>query len=61
MTRAGAAGTITLSGDYSQFAPGDGEVTVQVKAQVAPDPGGFAAATADFDSEYISSAFTWAR
>jgi hypothetical protein len=61
MTRAGAAGTIMLNGDYSQFEPGDGEVTIQVKAQVAPDPGGFAAATAAFDSEYISSPVTWTR
>jgi hypothetical protein len=61
MTQDGTTRTITLRGDYSQFAPKSGEVGIWVKAQVAPDPGGFAAATAIFGGEYISSAITWAR
>jgi hypothetical protein len=61
MTRDGAMGIITLRGDFSQFFPGDGKVTIQVKAQAAPDLGGFASATATFEIEFISSAFTWAR
>ena len=61
MTRDGATGIITLRGDFSPFFPGDGKVTIQVKGQLAPDLGGFASATAAFDIEYISSAFTWTR
>jgi hypothetical protein len=61
MTQDGTTGTITLRGDYSAFAPNTGEVSVQVKAPVIPDPGGFAAATADYGSDHVSSAITWAR
>jgi hypothetical protein len=61
MTRDGATGIITLRGDFSPFFPGDGKVTIQVKGRIAPDLGGFASATAAFDIEFISSAFTWTR
>jgi hypothetical protein len=61
MTQDGTTGTITLRGDYSAFAPNTGEFSTQVKAQVIPDPGDFGAAIADYGSDRISSAITWAR
>lgn len=61
MVRDGNIGTITLRGDFAAFAPNTGEVTISVKGQVTPDRGGFAAVTASYDSEYISSTFTWTR
>jgi hypothetical protein len=61
MTQDGTTGTITLRGDYSAFAPNTGEFSTQVKAQVIPDSGDFGAAIADYGSDRISSAITWAR
>jgi hypothetical protein len=61
MTQEGGAATIALQGDFSAFRPISGEVGVHVEARIAPDAGGFAAATAVFGSEDIYSAITWAR
>ncbi len=61
LVRDGDVGTITLRGDFSAFAPNTGELTISVQGRVAPDRGRFAAATASYDSEYISSAITWTR
>jgi hypothetical protein len=60
VTQNGDTGAILLTGDYSEFQPAKGFLSLSVEAHVAPDPGDFAAVTASY-SDTLQSAFTWIR
>ena len=60
VTQNGNTGTILLAGDYSEFQPAKGFLSLSVEAHVTPDPGGFAAVTASY-SDTLQSSFTWIR
>ncbi|HEY1386912.1 MAG TPA: hypothetical protein VGF38_00100 [Ktedonobacterales bacterium] len=60
VTRNGDTGTILLAGDYSQFRPAKGILSLSVEAHVTPDQGDFAAVSVIY-SDMLQSYFTWTR
>lgn len=60
VTQNGDTGTILLTGDYSEFQPAKGFLSMSVEAHVTPDPGGFSSATAIY-TDTIHTQFTWTR
>jgi hypothetical protein len=60
VTQNGQTGTILLTGDYSEFQPAKGILSLSVEAHVESDPGDFAAVTASY-SDILHSYFTWTR
>jgi hypothetical protein len=60
MTQSGGAGTITLTGAFSEFQPGPGNIAITIEAQITPDLGGFAAGAATMTGS-VSANITWMR
>lgn len=60
VTQQGDTGTVVLTGDYSQFRPAKGILSLSVEAHVTPDQGDFAAVSVIY-SDMLQSYFTWTR
>ncbi|HEY7343454.1 MAG TPA: hypothetical protein VH591_21470 [Ktedonobacterales bacterium] len=60
VTQNGNTGTILLTGDYSEFQPARGFLSMAVEAQVTPDPGDFAFVAVGY-SDTLHTQFTWTR
>lgn len=60
VTQNGDTGTILLSGDYSEFQPAKGFLSLSVEAHVTPDPGAFSAVTVSY-ADTLHTSFTWTR
>lgn len=60
VTQNGDMGTIMLTGDYNEFQPAKGFLTMSVEAQVTPDPGGFASVSVIY-TDTLHTQFTWTR
>lgn len=60
VTQSGSAGTITLTGAFSEFQPGPGNIAITIAAQITPDLGGFAAGAATMTGS-VNANITWMR
>jgi hypothetical protein len=60
VTQNGDTGTILLTGDYSEFQPARGFLSMDVEAHVMPDPGDFSSVTVSY-SDMLHTQFTWTR
>ncbi len=60
VTQTGGPGAVALVGDYTQFQPGTGSIKISIVEQIAPDRGGFAAASATMGGETTAN-ITWTR
>ena len=60
VTRNGDTGTILLTGDYSEFQPARGFLSMAVEAHVTPEPGGFSSVSAVY-TDTLHTQFTWTR
>ena len=60
VTQNGETGTILLTGDYSEFQPARGFLSMSVEAHVTPDPGDFASVTVTY-TDTLHTQFTWTR
>jgi hypothetical protein len=53
-------GTALLDDCFSEYPPGAGRIQISIAAQIAPDRGDFAAASATMDGKAIAN-ITWVR
>lgn len=60
VTQTGGPGAVALTGDYAPFLPGPGSIEISIEEQIAPDRGGFAAASATMGGD-VTANITWAR
>jgi hypothetical protein len=60
VTQNGNTGTILLTGDYSEFQPARGFLSMAVEAHVTPDPGGFSSVSVIY-TDTLHTQFTWTR
>ena len=60
VTQNGDTGTIMLTGDYSEFQPARGFLSMDVEAHVTPDPGGFSSVSVGY-TDTLHTQFTWMR
>ena len=60
VTQNGDTGTILLTGDYSEFQPARGFLSMAVEAHVTPEPGGFSSVSAVY-TDTLHTQFTWTR
>jgi hypothetical protein len=60
VTQNGDTGTILLRGDYSQFQPAKGFLSMSVEAHVTPDPGAFSSVSVAY-TDALHTQFTWTR
>lgn len=60
VTQTGGVATVALVGDYTSFRPGPGSIEISIMEQIAPDRGGFAAASATMGGDTTTN-ITWVR
>ncbi len=60
VTQTGGVATVALTGDYAPFLPGPGSIEISIAEQIAPDQGGFAAASATMGGD-VTANITWTR
>ena len=60
ITQSGGMGTALLDDCFSEYPPGAGRIQISIAAQITPDRGGFAAASATMDGKAIAN-ITWVR
>ncbi|HEY7343455.1 MAG TPA: hypothetical protein VH591_21475 [Ktedonobacterales bacterium] len=60
VTQTGGVATVALTGDYTPFQPGPGSIEISIEEQIAPDRGGFAAASAIMGGDTTTN-ITWVR
>jgi len=60
VTQKGDTGTILLTGDYGEFQPAKGFLSMTVEAHVTPDPGDFASVSVIY-TDTLHTQFTWTR
>ncbi len=60
VTQHGDTGTILLSGDYSEFQPAKGFLSMTVEAHETPDPGDFSSVSITY-TDTLHTQFTWTR
>ncbi len=60
ITQSGGMGTALLDDCFSEYPPGAGRIQISIAAQIAPDRGDFAAASATMDGKAIAN-ITWVR
>ncbi len=60
VTQKGDTGTIMLTGDYSEFQPAKGFLSMTVEAHVTPDPDDFSSVTVTY-TDTLHTQFTWTR
>lgn len=60
VTQNGDTGTILLTGDYSEFQPARGFLSMAVEAHVTPDLGGFSSVSVIY-TDTLHTQFTWTR
>jgi hypothetical protein len=60
VTQNGDTGTIMLTGDYGEFQPAKGFLSMTVEAHVTPDPGAFSSVTVTY-TDTLHTQFTWTR
>jgi hypothetical protein len=60
VTQNGDTGTILLTGDYSQFQPAKGFLSMSVEAHETPDPGAFSSVSVAY-TDALHTQFTWTR
>jgi hypothetical protein len=60
VTQSGVTGTIMLIGGFSEYQPGSGKIQIGIVAQITPEQGGFAAASATMGGFVIAN-ITWTR
>ncbi len=60
VTQTGGTATVALTGDYAPFLPGPGSIEISIEEQIAPDRGGFAAASATMGGD-VTANITWTR
>jgi hypothetical protein len=60
VTQNGDTGTIMLAGDYGEFQPAKGFLSMTVEAHVTPDPGDFSSVSVIY-TDTLHTQFTWTR
>jgi hypothetical protein len=60
VTQTGGTATVALTGDYTSFQPGSGRIELSIVEKIAPDRGGFAAASATMSGDTTAN-ITWTR
>lgn len=60
VTQQGDTGTIMLTGDYGEFQPAKGFLSMAVEAHVTSDPGDFSSVSVTY-TDTLQAGFTWTR